>query len=155
MTIRQASFADVPELLRLLGQVLDIHAKGRPDIFRSGATKYTEQELKKLLNQADSPIFVAENATRVLGYCFCVIKQTEGDYILHDIKTLYIDDLCVDEEARCGGVGRALYEHAKAFAKSIGCYNVTLNVWECNSAARAFYDRMGLKPQKTILEDVL
>ena len=153
--IKRATAADVKDILRLLGQVLEVHHKGRPDIFKTGAVKYTEQELQGLLADEKRPIMVAKSEGRMLGYVFCIIKETKDDNILKDMKTLYIDDLCVDENERGGGIGRALYEHAKAYAKKIGCYNLTLNVWECNASAKRFYESMGLTPRNTLMETIL
>lgn len=153
--ISRATAADIKGILVLLGQVLEVHHNGRPDIFKTGAVKYTAQELEKLLLDEERPIMVAKNNGRILGYVFCIIKRTENDNILKDMKTLYIDDLCVDENERGSGIGRALYEHAKAYAKQIGCYNLTLNVWECNAGAKRFYESMGLIPRNTLMETVL
>ena len=153
--ITKATKTDIPDILRLLHQVLEVHHNGRPDIFKTGATKYTEGELEELLRDEKRPVLVAKSGIRMLGYAFCVIKVTENDNILEDMKTLYIDDLCVDECERGTGVGRALYEHVKAYAKEIGCYNLTLNVWECNKGARRFYEAMGLIPRNTLMETVL
>ena len=91
----------------------------------------------------------------IRGYCFCIFRQHVGDNILTDIRTLYIDDLCVDEACRGRGVGRALYEYALGFAKESGCYNLTLNVWALNESAMRFYEKMGLRPQKVGMETVL
>ena len=71
------------------------------------------------------------------------------------MKTLYIDDLCVDETERGQHIGKQLYDYTKEYAKQIGCNNLTLNVWEGNDSARAFYDRQGLKPLKTTMEVIL
>ena len=155
MNIRRASQKDIAPICSLLEQVLTIHHNGRPDIFKANCRKYTDNELKELILNDKRPIFIAENDTRVLGYAFCIIKETVGDNILADMKTLYIDDLCVDESSRSLGVGKALYEHVKAYAKSIGCYNITLNVWECNAGAKEFYQKMGLLPQKTVMEQII
>ena len=72
-----------------------------------------------------------------------------------DIKTLYIDDLCVDEDSWGMHIGRELYEAAVRLAKESGCYNLTLNVWSCNTEALRFYEKMGLLPQKIGMELVL
>ena len=61
----------------------------------------------------------------------------------------------MDEKSRHQGVATALYRHVVAFAREMGCHNVTLNVWECNPGARAFYEAMGMGVQKTCLEQVL
>ena len=155
MQIRRAESRDSEKIKDLLNQVLNVHHNGRPDVFKPGCRKYTDEELTALMADEKKPIFVYEDEEGVQGYAFCIIKITKGDNILCDMKTLYIDDLCVDECARGKRVGTALYEYVKSYAKDIGCYNLTLNVWECNPGAKKFYEKMGLIPQKTIMETVL
>ena len=161
LTIRRAVNADIPELNRLLHQVLEVHHAGRPDLFKSGVTKYTDDELADLIASDDSPIFVAvpvsssEAGELILGYAFCQFQRHPNDNILTDITTLYVDDICVDEAARGQHVGSALYHHVLAFAKESGCHNLTLNVWSCNPGAQAFYERMGLTPYRIGMEQVL
>lgn len=155
MIIRRAEMKDTDTIKKLLSQVLMVHHNGRPDIFKANCRKYTDGELKELICDDLKPIFVAEDEGTVLGYCFCIIKETVNDNILMDTKSLYIDDLCVDETARGKKVGSALYGYVKEYAKKIGCSSVTLNVWECNTGAKAFYEKMGLSPQKTIMEEIL
>ena len=155
MQIRRAESRDSKKIKDLLNQVLNVHHNGRPDVFKPGCRKYTDEELTALMADEKKPIFVYEDEDGVQGYAFCIIKITKGDNILCDMKTLYIDDLCVDESARGKHVGTALYDYVKSYAKDIGCYNLTLNVWECNPGAKKFYEKMGLIPQKTIMETVL
>ncbi len=156
MKIRRAERRDIASLDKLLYQVAEVHHKGRGDLFKGNAKKYTDEELFALLADGERPVFVAEEAEgEVSGYAFCVFVRHEGDNILTDMTTLYIDDLCVDEAKRGKGIGRALYEHVLAFAKEQGCYNVTLNVWTCNPSAMAFYERCGLTPQKICMEKIL
>lgn len=156
MQIRKAAARDIPSILRLLVQVNMVHHKGRPDLFKAGGTKYGKQELRMLLEDESRPILVAaDEADQVVGYAFCILQQHHGEGSLADIKTLYIDDLCVDELQRGRRVGTALYESVLAFARENGCYNVTLNVWTCNESAMRFYESCGLKPQKIGLEQIL
>ena len=156
MLIRRANSHDIPGLNRLLEQVLMVHHKGRPDLFKSGAKKYTDAELTALLADEDHPVFAAfDEKGQMLGYAFCIFQQHINNNILTDVLTLYIDDLCVDETCRGRGVGRKLYDHVLAFARESGCYNVTLNVWSLNESAMAFYERMGLRPQKIGMETIL
>ena len=156
MQIRRATTNDIPGLVRLLEQVLMVHHNGRPDLFKPGARKYTDEDLGTLLADDTRPIFAAvdENG-EMLGYAFCVFQQHLNNNILTDIRTLYIDDLCVDETCRGQHIGKALYEYVLNFARQSGCYNVTLNVWTCNASAMAFYENMGLKPQKIGMETIL
>ena len=156
MTVRFACEKDIPQMDSLLYQVERVHQQGRPDLFKEGAKKYTDNELKAMLKDKTKPIFAAVDENDVMkGYAFCVFQEHKGDNVLTDIKTLYIDDLCVDENCRGQHIGSVLYEAVKKFAKEQGCYNVTLNVWECNPSARKFYEKTGLKPYKTGMEVIL
>lgn len=155
MTIRTANENDMPALHHLLKQVNRVHHDGRPDLFKLGE-KYTDEELAAILKDSTKPIFVAvDEQDNVKGYAFCVYKETKGNTLLHDLRTLYIDDLCVDETCRGQHIGRALFDHVKAFAKENGFYNLTLNVWSLNESARRFYEKCGLKPQRTTMETIL
>ncbi len=156
MMIRRAVNSDMDGINRLLCQVLMVHHNGRPDLFKPNAKKYTDEELKEIIADDEKPIFcaLAENG-EVIGYAFCVFQQYLNNNILTDIKTLYIDDLCVDETKRGQHIGKALYQHVLAFAEQSGCYNVTLNVWSCNESAMRFYEACGLKPQKIGMEIIL
>ncbi len=153
--IRRAEERDIPAIDDLLSQVLNVHHEGRPDLFRSNARKYTDSELMEILRDESRPIFVAEEDGTVTGYAFCIFQQHIGHNILTDVRTLYIDDLCVDVKFRGRHIGTALYEYVLAFAREQGCYNVTLNVWACNEDAMRFYERLGLRTQKIGMETIL
>ena len=156
MIIRRAVEKDIERISELLGQVLEIHAKIRPDIFISGTTKYTHDELEVMLKDDKKPVYVAVDDTdRVVGYDFCAIKEQPFSNNMVQFKSLFIDDLCVDADTRGMHVGSALFEHVKAEAERLGCYEVTLNVWEGNDSARHFYEKMGLKPKETMMEYIL
>ena len=156
MNIRRAEIKDMDGINKLLLQVLMVHHNGRPDLFKPHAKKYTDEELKEIIADDKTPIFVAvDEQGEVLGYAFCVFKQLIDNKILTDIKTLYIDDLCVDEERRGQHIGKQLYDYVVNFAKEQGCYNLTLNVWACNESAMKFYEKCGLVPQKIGMETIL
>ena len=153
--IRFAIEKDIPKIGDLLCQVDLVHHHGRPDIFKVGR-KYSDAELVELLKDPTRPILVAtDEADTVQGYCFCIYQQHVEDSVLTDVKTLYIDDLCVDETLRGQHIGHTLYDAAVALARKNGCYNVTLNVWSCNPTALRFYERMGMVPQKIYMEKML
>ncbi|MCM1165360.1 MAG: GNAT family N-acetyltransferase [Lachnospiraceae bacterium] len=154
MSIRKAEPRDIPRIMELLSQVLEVHAAGRPDLFKSGTTKYSPHELGEIIADSERPIFVAEHDEVVRGYAFCVFQRHE-EHNAPRYTTLYIDDLCVDESSRGMHVGSALYGHVLKFAKESGCYNVTLNVWACNESAMRFYEKCGLQVQKIGMEKIL
>lgn len=154
--IRRALPGDLEGINRLLYQVLTVHHNGRPDLFKANVKKYTDEQLLETIRDDSRPIFVAEDGDGgVAGYAFCVFQNHEESNVLTDIKTIYIDDLCVDESCRGRHIGKCLYEYVLDFAKHNGCYNVTLNVWSCNEAAMRFYEKCGLKPQKVGMEIIL
>ena len=155
MEIRIAKPGDIPGILELLRQVGDVHHQIRPDIFRSGAQKYDEDELKAILADKTKPIFVAVDGETVAGYCFCVLKDYRGSGVQTDRVEVYIDDLCVDESRRGGGVATALYRHVTDYAKGLGCAFISLNVWCGNESAMKFYEKMGLTPRHIMLEMAL
>lgn len=156
MKIRRALTKDMDGINGLLMQVCLVHHKGRPDLFKYGAKKYTDKELQDILQDDSRPVFVAlDEQEKVLGYAFCVFQQHLNNNILTDIKTLYIDDLCVQESLRGQHIGKQIYNHVLSFAKEAHCYNVTLNVWSLNTSALKFYEACGLKPQKIGMETIL
>lgn len=155
MEIRFAEPQDIPQLLELLLQVGQVHHRGRPDLFRSGAQKYDASALLTLLADENRPVFVAVEEERVLGYGFCIRRVWKNDPVMTDHTSLYIDDLCVDEAFRGRHIGQALYAFIRDYARKEGFGSVTLNVWACNEEARKFYEKCGLKPQKIGLEDLL
>lgn len=152
MDIRKAEHRDIGRILDLLSQVLEIHAAIRPDIFISGTTKYGEEELKRIIDDPNTPVYVAVDGNDLLGYAFCVIENHPATNNTFEYKSLYIDDLCVDSGIRGKGVGKAIFEFVRSKAGSIGCREITLNVWEGNDAAYGFYEKIGFKPRKTLME---
>ena len=154
VNIRKAEPRDIPRIMELLSQVLEVHAAGRPDLFKSGTTKYAPSELEEILADSERPIFVGEYDGAVQGYAFCMF-QRHKEQNTPEFTTLYIDDLCVDEKSRGMHVGKSLYEYVLKFAKESGCYNVTLNVWACNESAMKFYEKCGLQVQKIGMEKIL
>ena len=152
--IRKASNKDIQRIIELLHQVNMVHHMIRPDLFKPHTTKYNEQELEAMFNDDSKPVFVYDDG-EVLGYAFCQVTEVKDNLLLEDNKTLYIDDICVDEKARGKHVGKALYEYVRDYARSIGCHNITLNVWEGNNPAISFYKNMGMQVQKTTMEIIL
>jgi ribosomal protein S18 acetylase RimI-like enzyme len=152
MEIRFAEAKDVTGILALLRQVGQVHHQGRPDIFRKGAQKYGASQVLAMLNSSKTPIFVAVEEEKVVGYGFCQVKIYENDPVIADHTEVYIDDLCVDENCRGQGIGQAIYKEIIRYAKMRKADSITLNVWCCNESAMRFYEKLGLTPQKIGME---
>ncbi len=156
LTVRRAASEDLERIDELLRQVCNVHHRGRPDIFREDGRKYNRAELEVILEDSSRPVFVGiDESGRVLGYCFCVIVEHGESGAQHARRELYIDDLCVDEDVRGGGIGRTMFSYIKEYARTIGCYHLTLNVWACNQPAMQFYESMGMHMLKKEMEVIL
>ena len=156
MIIRKARMEDRLGIERLLKEVNNLHQKLRPDIFIENAIKYNEEQFNALISNGATPIFVAvDEDGNVLGHLFCQVRDYADVAVYKDFKTLFIDDLYVDETTRGQGVGKALYEFAIGYAREKGCYDVTLNVLSGNDSALAFYGKMGMFPKETQMEYIL
>lgn len=155
LIIRKAEKKDIPRIGELLGQVNRIHHDIRPDLFKIGR-KYSESDLEEIINDPERPVFCAIDAESgaLVGYCMTELTKTD-DAIRTKMKTIYIDDLCVDEKCRGKHTGSALYEAVADFGRQNGFYNITLHVWEGNDKAKAFYEAMGMKTMYTCLEEIL
>ena len=156
MMIRRAKSTDIPGVLSLLSQVLELHAKIRPDLFVPGTTKYSREELEEIFSDDSRPVYVAEDENgQIAGYAFCQLQDPPFSSTMVKHRIMFIDDLCVDKNARGKHLGTALFEHVISEAKRSGCYEITLNVWEGNSAAYDFYKAMNMKIKETQMELIL
>ena len=155
MNIRNAKNKDAKRIVSLLSQVLELHAEIRPDIFQTGTTKYTETEVEGLINNESRRTYVAvDENDELIGFALCEVRDINSHNMVPR-REMYIDDICVDGSARGRHIGSQLFEHVKQEAKKLGCYEITLNVWEGNDSARAFYDKMNMKPRSTMMEFIL
>lgn len=156
MNIRRAIEKDIPKVMQLLNQVLELHANIRPDIFISGTTKYTTEELAGILRDSSKPVYVAvDDRDECIGYAFCQLREQPFSENMIPFTSLFIDDLCVDETTRGQHIGESLFEYVKQEAKRMGCYEVTLNVWSGNSSAEKFYEKMGMQTKERQMEYIL
>ena len=155
MKVRFANCEDVPGILLLLQQVGRIHHEGRPDLFRENAQKYGASQVIHTIENPQTPLFVAVEGEKVLGYAFCQAKTITQDPVFLDRTELYLDDLCVDENCRHQGIGKALYNAVLDYAKEQKFHHLTLNVWSFNESALKFYQSCGMQPQRIFMETIL
>lgn len=103
-----------------MSQILLVHHQARPDIFKEKGRKYNEQDLEQLMNQGYTPIFIYEDEDgQILGYLFVTIKEESENPVLRPIKTLFIEDLCVNQAARGQKIGDQLYQFAISYLRRL------------------------------------
>ena len=153
MVIRKAEIKDAKGLFSLLETVQALHANGRPDIFKKGASKYDISHIEEIIKNPLTPVYtLVDEKDFPIGYAFCsIIEEKETDN-LYAKKTFYIDDLCVRADLRGKGYGKMLYNYALDMAKGFDCDRLTLNVWHLNQSALRFYEKIGMSPLKTVME---
>ena len=64
-------------------------------------------------------------------------------------------DRGVEKPCRGQHTGEQHYHQVEKYARQRRCHAITLNVWAFNENARAFYEKMGLKPLKIGMEAIL
>lgn len=152
MEFRLAVSSDAPAIASALRNMLEIHHNGRPDLFREGAKKYDEKAVADMIAEGKDVIYVAACGLTVCAYAICRIEYISGHPIRRDMKTMYLDDLCVMPEYRDRGIGHRFMNMLFDEAKKRGCDNFELNVWEFNSRAVSFYESCGLTVQRRRME---
>ena len=141
LRIRSADPADLPVLVRLLGDLFSIEADFSPDPAR--------QQLGLALMLADHRrrvVLVAERGGVVLGMVTgqLVVSTVEGG-----ISAL-VEDMVVDAPERGRGVGRALLAAIEGWAESRGATRLQLLADRENAPALAFYGREGWRSTRLV-----
>lgn len=127
-------------------EIADLHHEGRPDLFRTEARYYKEEDFSAKLNHPDHRIFIAEADGIVAGYVFAFIRRIRNHPTYVDRNCFYIDDICVAEQYRRHGIAAALFEECRRQATEDGCANMELGVFDFNENAIEFYRAMGMEP---------
>lgn len=158
MNIRFATENDLPRVNELRAQVNALHVAGKPEVFRPGFSAELQEHVHTLLSAPGHAILVAEGEEgeegekRIVGFaCVKLVEHPGSPYRLPQ-KYLDVDEFGVDEQVRRRGVGRALFEAVREYAKSNGVSRIELNMWEFNREALAFYDAIGFRTYRRCME---
>lgn len=149
--IRRAEIRDVELLKPIMLEADRLHSQGRPDLFNPVIDRDSE-EIISLIKGEEKEIYVYEENETVVGYVIFEIQIILKSQQLKGEERIYISNLCVDENCRHRGIATKLFNYVVDLAKNNGCYNVVLCCWDFNDGARKFYEKLGMKPQRTIME---
>lgn len=144
--IRDAQEGDIQAIIKLRKQIDDLHAQLMPDLF-SSTYMYSEEDVRAYFRAEKSRVIVVEDpdTTQVAAYAVLNTERLEARSIFKSKSTIYVNDLCVRDDVRGKGIGRALMEYIIMYAKESNVDTVELHVFASNEPAVRLYESMGLK----------
>ena len=149
--IREATPHDYGAVAALANHMHNAHIAARPDVLKNEMF-FTQEHFLHYLQDESAKVFVYEEDDNILGYCIVKSINYQQHIVYHDMLVCVIGGICVCENARGKGIGRKLFEYAKAHAKEIGAAQLELNVWKFNKDAREFYEHLGLTEKSATME---
>lgn len=156
MKIRKAKIEDIIEIAELLVQVKKLHETQRPDIFKPTIKKAAKEEAIEILSEKKFQTLIATDENdKAIGMAIYECKERKGHKNLKDARTLWIEDIVVEEKQQGKRIGTRLMEELQKIAKQKKCIRIELNVWNFNTKAYAFYQKLGMNEQRTIMEFVM
>lgn len=153
--IRPLRESDYPAADVLLCELHRLHAEARPDLYRPALHPYSMEEFRRLTADAETLSLAAEAGGRFAGLCIAVLRPSSKSPVMIPERIAYVEDLCVHPDFRRAGVGRLLFDRVEALARERGAKRLELMVWSFNRDAALFYERLGMTPQRSILEKPL
>jgi ribosomal protein S18 acetylase RimI-like enzyme len=130
LRVREAETKDLAAITGLIGQL------GYPS-----AEWAVAQRLERLAADPSSWVYVALKGDVVVGVASVHVMSI----LERDDPIARITAMVVDEEARGGGVGRALLDRLEERARAEGCDKIDLTTRYEREGTAAFYRRMGFE----------
>jgi ribosomal protein S18 acetylase RimI-like enzyme len=142
VSVRAFKATDEPAILSLADAEMKAHEllDGRFKL-RPGASDRYAVYLRDRARDIDSAIFVAELSGEVVGLVIGSIRKQDSFFEIQ--RYGYLSDLIVAPHARRRGIGRALFDRAALWFKSLGMEVVRLHVAVKSEEARAFWATLG------------
>lgn len=152
ITVRLALKTELERVNELRRQVNDVHVEGKPDVFKPGFPDALKDHIYSIWDDPEQDIIVAELDNAIRGFAIVHhIHRPESPY-KYELDFLDVDEFCVDEACRRRGVGMALVDYIRQYAKAKGYRRIELNMWEFNQGALAFYEAAGFTTYRRYME---
>lgn len=151
MIIRDMKPEEAAHVAALHEQIQTIHAQGRPDLFISD---YEDAEGLMLWHagQDTKRVLVAERDGILLGYAVIQYFNREATPYSHSRRVVHVEELCVDENHRRTGAGKALMSYISEDARKRAYPRIELDVWAFNESAYSFYQAIGMNEYRHFME---
>ena len=152
MTVRIADERDLERVNELRRQVNDLHVEGRPDVFKPGFNEQLKNYVYTVYNDPCKDIAVAEKDGVICGYAVLNRFTKPETPFMYERSYVDVDEFGVDKAFRRQGIGRALMEYIRTYAKDNDFDRIELNMWEFNEGALRFYEDIGFGTYRRYME---
>ena len=139
--VRRATPQDEKAICQLLDEQNVHHARLLPSFFRLSATQGSC--VGNVLENPRAVFLVAEARGKVVGLAELHLTQTKSLPILVQKPYVHIGELIVAEAFKGRGIGRALMDASRDWARKCGAGCLRTSVVPTNEGARRFYAREG------------
>lgn len=156
MQVRRAEVGEVDRLADLWAAMHAHHAPLAPEVapvraledsWRRRRAQYAEW-----LQSDDAALMVAQDGGALVGYAVVRVGAGPATWDIGE-RVAELESLSVAERGRGRGVGAALVQAARAFARERGAQRLTVSVVHNNEGALGFYAREGFGPFYVLLVD--
>jgi diamine N-acetyltransferase len=126
----------------------ELHRIALPEIFRRPPGQRREQAwFDWIIAGPDRAILLAEAVDKTISGLVVLVARSVPAHAVRDARQFVeIDQLVVGVGARRSGVGRALVQASKTWAREQGISQIEVSAWSFNVEAIEFYRKLGLRP---------
>ena len=149
MMIRKLTLQDYDAADKLMQHLHNLHLEARPDLYVAKEHPYSLEEYEEKVTSEQFISLAAEEDGEVVGICFVELRDRS---LMVEMPVAMMNALCVDEAHQRKGIATKLFEEATKLAREAGAKRLDLMLWGFNNTARAFYEKIGMKEQRRILE---
>lgn len=150
--VREVREEELPRVNEIRHYVQQVHAKGRPDIFRQDFCEELAQHIYDNFHKDNWKIYVAELDGTICGLASVEYIDHLGNAYNVPRKRYHVEEFGVDPAYHRRGVGSALIQFLKMDAKAGGYPKIELDMWEFNAGALAFYEDVGFTTYRRYME---
>jgi len=141
--IRQATINDAHAICQLLAEGGKLHAQALPTLLKPPETSTTEKFVDGILQDEESHILVAEVNQQIVGYLHFNHREEKEHPVVVPRSYISVSSLIVEEQYRQQGIGKAFMQRVHEWAEEHNIDDIELQVYEFNTPAKGFYEKLG------------
>ena len=148
MFIRRLAKEDYTSALVFFNALDEMHYNARPDCFQKRDISYPQDAFLQVISEADCLMIGAFEETKMIGILRASVWREKT-------VSVCVDNLYVAPALRRNGIASALMKAAENWAREKGALRIELHVWDFNRDALSLYQKLGMTPQRYVLEKEL